>query len=705
MSKSQAMSPTLSKALITFERVLNPILSPRQPLEKVERSLQHLDKEGLMLAHHWVEVIAASNVELAYTFSVKVGEAKQQLDQAGLQAWISESLAVYDEEGLYPASEVLKNTAHFARRYQQQAYTVNLEEVKPRLDIIIRGLMGRELSIQAAETAYTDTAHLYLPKKVSVYTDKQQNLILYKVMACFLWAQNSYGTFKTRSYQSDTTERRLASYADERRAERLFLSLENIRLLANIERDLPGLFKEIQALSPLALPKDKTWRSVAGKLRAPGATVEDTFKALDVLIELSLTAPPSPYQGELSLGEVAIAVTQRKEKIEADINALVAETGISQETLSQIVQAANQGTPVEQKKNDSNGDEQGELTDQMATLRALLDSILSDVDEIMMEDLGDDGQEGGQETTSSQGGNTPRNFKQSDFIADDFFDEWDYLRQDYRRNWCRLRIKKIEGLETDFKQQTMGKYPYLSQRIRKVFEAMRDQPSLHNRQTDGQEIDIDAVVELQAAQLTGEELSDRVYIRRQHTQRKVAVCLLVDMSGSTKGWINLAMRESLIIFSQALQTLGDRYAIVGFSGLTRQRCEIYTVKEFAENSDQEIDRRIANISARDYTRMGFAIRYATDILAKEPAKHRILLILSDGKPDDYDGYQGEYGIQDTRKAIMEAQSASIRPFSITIDQQAQAYLPRLFGPGQYTILKDVTSLPLKLSEIYSKLSA
>ena len=103
--------------------------------------------------------------------------------------------------------------------------------------------------------------------------------------------------------------------------------------------------------------------------------------------------------------------------------------------------------------------------------------------------------------------------------------------------------------------------------------------------------------------------------------------------------------------------------------------------------------------------MGFAIRSASKTLMKINSKHKILLLLSDGKPADYDGYQGEYGIQDTRKAIQEAQGMSISPFCITIDKQAQVYLPRLFGVGNYIILNDVSALPLKLSEIYRKLSA
>jgi nitric oxide reductase NorD protein len=160
----------------------------------------------------------------------------------------------------------------------------------------------------------------------------------------------------------------------------------------------------------------------------------------------------------------------------------------------------------------------------------------------------------------------------------------------------------------------------------------------------------------------------------------MAVMFMVDMSGSTKGWINDAEREALVMLCEALETLGDRYAIFGFSGVTRKRCEIYPVKRFEEPYSEDVKRRIAGIQPLDFTRMGVAIRHLSGLLSRVEARTRLLVTLSDGKPDDhYDGYRGEYGIEDTRQALIEAKRRGIYPFCITIDREARDYLPHMCG--------------------------
>jgi nitric oxide reductase NorD protein len=179
---------------------------------------------------------------------------------------------------------------------------------------------------------------------------------------------------------------------------------------------------------------------------------------------------------------------------------------------------------------------------------------------------------------------------------------------------------------------------------------------------------------------------------------------LVDMSGSTKGCINDAEREALVLLCEALEVLGDRYAIYGFSGITRKRCELYRVKRFDEPYGDIVRARIAGITPQDYTRMGVTIRHLTHLLGQVEARTKLLITLSDGKPDDYDGYRGEYGIEDTRQALIEAKRLNIHPFCITIDKEARDYLPHMYGPVNYTLVDDVWKLPVRVSEIYRKLT-
>jgi nitric oxide reductase NorD protein len=180
---------------------------------------------------------------------------------------------------------------------------------------------------------------------------------------------------------------------------------------------------------------------------------------------------------------------------------------------------------------------------------------------------------------------------------------------------------------------------------------------------------------------------------------------MVDMSGSTKGWVNDAERESLVLLCEAIEALGDRYAIYGFSGWTRTRCDIYRIKTFGERYDAATRRRIAGIEARDYTRMGVAVRHLSGLLQRQSTRHNLLVTLSDGRPDDHgDEYRGRYGIEDTRRALLEAREKGIRSYCVTIDRHGADYLPQLYGPAHYSVIDDARKLPQKIAEIYRKLT-
>jgi nitric oxide reductase NorD protein len=285
------------------------------------------------------------------------------------------------------------------------------------------------------------------------------------------------------------------------------------------------------------------------------------------------------------------------------------------------------------------------------------------------------------------------------------YPEWDFGRQHYRKNWCVMRERTVPQLDDGFTARTLEKYGGLVKHLRRTFEAMRDEDRLLKREVIGDDVDIDALVEALSDARDGSEMSDRLFLHRHHAERNIAVLFMVDMSGSTKGWINEAEREALLLLCEALTVLGDRFAIYGFSGITRKRCETFPIKSFAEPYGESVRRRIAGIAPQEYTRMGVAIRHFSSILKEVDARTRLLVTLSDGKPDDYhDGYRGRYGIEDTRMALVEAKRSGIHPFCITIDTEAQEYLPHMYGPVNYTVVDDVKQLPLKVADIYRRLT-
>jgi nitric oxide reductase NorD protein len=284
------------------------------------------------------------------------------------------------------------------------------------------------------------------------------------------------------------------------------------------------------------------------------------------------------------------------------------------------------------------------------------------------------------------------------------YDEWDYRRAGFRRDWCFLNEKRIQPVKGTFVKTTLTKYRGLLLKLKKQFEMLRCTERLLKRQRDGDDIDLDALIESISDQRAGRPESEKIFLRLHRDARDIAVLFLIDMSSSTEGWIGEALKETLILMGEALEGLGDRYAIAGFSGMRRTRSDFYHIKDFAEPYNDEIKGRIAAIAPREYTRMGPPVRHATGMLRAVEAKVRLLIILTDGKPEDYDDYKGEYAIEDTRHALIEARAAGIHPFGINIDQQAHDYNGRMYGEVNYVFLDKVSDLPLRLPAIYRNLT-
>lgn len=291
-----------------------------------------------------------------------------------------------------------------------------------------------------------------------------------------------------------------------------------------------------------------------------------------------------------------------------------------------------------------------------------------------------------------------------ELIAPVTYDEWDYRRNDFRKNWCILREKEIQLSHSTFLDDTRAKYHGQIVRLRYQFEMMRTRERYMRRQRDGEDIDLDAMIESIADSRAGLAPSDRLFVRLKRDERDIAVLFLVDMSNSTQGWVGKVIKESLVLLCEALDVVGDRYAIYGFSGMRRLRSDFFQIKHIDEPYDDSVKQRISSIGPKEYTRMGPAIRHAVSILQNVDSRVKLLITLSDGKPEDYDDYKGIYAIEDTRHALIEAKSFDIHPFCITIDRHAREYIDHMFGDVNYIQIDDAVKLPLRIPEIYRVLT-
>ncbi|MDF0643125.1 MAG: VWA domain-containing protein [Nitrospira sp.] len=292
-----------------------------------------------------------------------------------------------------------------------------------------------------------------------------------------------------------------------------------------------------------------------------------------------------------------------------------------------------------------------------------------------------------------------------------YYPEWDSVIQDYRVNWCRVIERQAEAGSDECVSSVLTSHRSAIVSLRRAFECLR--PPAWRRvsgQIDGEDIDLDAVVRRFADLLAGAEGGDRVYLRREKRERDVAAAFLVDVSGSTGKQVNGARRvidvekESLVLLCEAMDALGDRYALYAYSGQGRASVEFLTVKDFDERLGSVTAHRVGGLRPRQQNRDGAAIRHASAKLLAHDAKTRLLLLLSDGRPLDGE-YKDDYALEDTKAALQEAKRRGIIPFCVTIDRESDTYLRRMYGDVGYAVIDRVEALPAKLPRIYQRLMA
>ncbi len=284
--------------------------------------------------------------------------------------------------------------------------------------------------------------------------------------------------------------------------------------------------------------------------------------------------------------------------------------------------------------------------------------------------------------------------------------EWNYHTQCMVPDQCRIKVVPIKVIDAapnfipDHLQQPL-------RQLTRSFSALNPHRTRLKSQPDGNELDIDEYIR----HYTSKENTDPyVYLDYRRRERDIASLLLADISLSTEAWIGDnrrvidVIRDSMFLFSSSLSESKDPFCLYGFSSVHRTDVRLYTIKAFDESYTGTVRRRINSIEPTAYTRMGAAIRQAAEILSRWPARDHLLILLTDGKPNDTDHYEGRYGVEDTRMALHEARKLGLRVFCVTIDQEAHEYLPYIFGKNNFTIIRNPADLPTRLTLLYRQIT-
>jgi nitric oxide reductase NorD protein len=287
------------------------------------------------------------------------------------------------------------------------------------------------------------------------------------------------------------------------------------------------------------------------------------------------------------------------------------------------------------------------------------------------------------------------------------YHEWDESRRLYKPDFCKIFYANHLEKDASFTQNILAKNKSVLQQMRKKAERYLTDYHVKKRLFNGDEPDLDAVVEAFVDIQTGHTPSENVYYAKRKKNKDIAILILTDTSLSTDGFSNNRRildveKEALILASEVWSQMDLMFQIDTFSSRTHNFCTYTTVKAFHENWAQAKD-KVGSVKSVGYTRMGPALRHATYILSQLKVETKWILLISDGKPNDFDRYEGNYGIHDVKQAIREATTQGIHVSAIAIESDARYYLPKMFGNGGYTILQHPNQLPEALTKFYINL--
>jgi nitric oxide reductase NorD protein len=327
------------------------------------------------------------------------------------------------------------------------------------------------------------------------------------------------------------------------------------------------------------------------------------------------------------------------------------------------------------------------------------------------------------------------------------YPEWDFRANEYKPNWCMVHEKIMADGEPNFFRETLAENQGLVGQIKRQFELVI--PEMYRKQKrleDGEEHDLDALLEAVIDLRVGVSPDEKLYWRRNKNERSVAVAFLLDLSASTAEAIDEAKKpsddwgapddpveymvwlrsrrseglrrtykrivdvekEGITLLVNSLEAIGDMYGIYGFSGYGRENVEFYTIKDIDEKWSDIVPRRIDRIAPLHATRMGPAIRHATAKLNEAEARSKFLFLISDGRPQDRgysrEGVEKEYAVHDTRQSLIEARDLGITPFCLTVDKAGHDYMKTMMEDFSYEVLPDISMLPKRLPQLYRNLT-
>ena len=287
------------------------------------------------------------------------------------------------------------------------------------------------------------------------------------------------------------------------------------------------------------------------------------------------------------------------------------------------------------------------------------------------------------------------------------YDEWDYSKRRYKENFCKVYPKTLADTNIDFYDSTIRQNASTLIGLRKMLTSVNNKFQQQRRQSEGDEFDLDAITDLFVDVNSRHTPSDKIYLSRRKKEKDLSILLLLDVSLSSDAYaagsrvIDVEKQVS-ILFGEILNEFNIDFSIDAFYSKTRNHSSYISLKGF-DDQWNKAKYRIGGIQPSGYTRIGAALRHSGYLLDQRSTKNKWVILISDGKPNDYDRYEGKYGICDVKQAIRELNEKQINSYALAIEAQAKYYLPQMFGTNHYQILTKPVELLNALVKLYEKI--
>jgi len=708
------------------------------------------------------EIIAGISVEAAIRYTAHMDHLLEKMSETFLGQWTMKGISLLKEEtqlGIDYFSFDSQKAHHELTKWEN---AIHLDDYRQRLSLFAQAVAGKRLVIKSAEESMTaihpaarlypsgDGERIYLPPISAGEETPADNFRYYKLATAHQAGYVASGTFDEGlsgilSHFNTLSHKQLA--------EDIFLILEDHRIDRLLGQEYPGLKKDMDWFLSKEIQKRKELHTLSVQEALVESILRLTTTGLKKSdIPVNLTAHVSAlsdildaYVGKIRNLWDTLTVWQYLYNYISNLSP--PEPYSSPPPMSYRGQpdfSRYHGTEPEQKPDAENKDgvtaEEETPSGQNETGGGIPGALhrsayvtfvetervvdaparyITDLDDVRSPGGSHHGDAESQKSPSSAPISVPVRLMGTE--GPFYYDEWDYLAGSYRKKWCRLYEKDIQSKDATWANQILARHYKLVQKVRQQFQRIRPELMENVRRVEwGDDIDFSAMVQGIVDRKAGISPSEKIFTRRERKLRHVSLLFLLDMSASTNESVSVDQGffrrekkiidievESLVVLMEALETLSDAYGIFGFSGSGKSQVDFYRIKEFSDAYSEELKKRIGGIQPKQGTRMGPAIRHAIGKLRSVESDKRILLLLSDGYPQDYDYGEDRrsisYGLHDTMMALLEAKKEGIRPFCITVDQSGNDYLRKIADQRNYLVIKDIFTLPEILPKVVESL--